>query len=160
MKYCCVTVRSPSNPHQAGGVEEGGDTIPFAALVELLPKYNLVLNESGIIARGNQGSVAPGNLSRGPRREPFSLCQRTLSSVRHCLRSYWPRALWTAVYLMLNVGLFVVGVTTTKKSGWRRWGYGMGPVLSMNCVLVLLPTLKSLVHNMRSSSWMSRVGQK
>lgn len=41
---------------------------------------------------------------------------------------------------------------------WNMWAYGTGPVLSMNCVLILLPTLSSLVHAMRNSKWMNKVG--
>ena len=60
--------------------------------------------------------------------------------------------------MALNVALLVGTVAAADGMGWERWSFGTGPVLSLNCVLVLMPTLKSLVHNMRSSAWMEKVG--
>ena len=68
---------------------------------------------------------------------------------------------WLLLYVALNLLLFAIGVGVYSrdegKEGWRLWAFGTGPVLSMNCVLILLPTLASLVHAMRGSVWMNKV---
>ncbi len=70
--------------------------------------------------------------------------------------------MWFFLYVALNLVLFAVGVGVYStrddlKDTWSMWAYGTGPVLSMNCILLLLPTLSSLINVMRNSTWMNRV---
>lgn len=70
--------------------------------------------------------------------------------------------LWILLYVVLNLLIFAIGVGVYSRredleNSWRLWSFGTGPVLSMNCVLILLPTLSSLLHAMKNSCWMSSV---
>eukprot|EP00731_Ephydatia_muelleri_P027893 Em0019g766a len=55
-----------------------------------------------------------------------------------------------------NAALVMGGMLSNGRSGWERWAYGTGPVLSMSCVLVLLPTMSSLIQAMSSAQWMAK----
>ena len=150
------------------------DALPFTSLIPLLPKHGLDLLESGFVARGNRAiahgnraitrsnSVVVRNVPRSDRagrtRGCVAVCRRPAGYLWYKLGGFWQCLIWACVYVVLNVALLVVTVAATDRMGWERWSFGTGPVLSLNCVLVLLPTLKSLVHNMRSSSWMEKVG--
>jgi len=66
---------------------------------------------------------------------------------------------WILLYMFLNVFALVVGVLLDNNHGLARFAHGAGPVLSMNCVFVLLPTLSSVIVALRSSIWMNKVTQ-
>ena len=118
------------------------------SLIQLLSKHRLYISESGLIARYGKTKGAQGNLSGW---------KRLVDRVKQGVMVHWTSLVWFLAYLLLNILLLMVGVLATNRDGWEKWAYGTGPVLSMNCVLVLLPTLSSVVHCMRNSTWMNKV---
>ena len=70
--------------------------------------------------------------------------------------------LWFLIYVGLNLILFAAGVgvystDSAIRNTWSMWAYGAGPVLSMNTVLVLLPTLLGMINAMKGIRWMNIV---
>lgn len=132
---------------QAGDPEDTG-AITFVSLIQLLSKHQLYISESGLIARygKTKGSDARNrNLTFADRLQDF-------------LSNHATFILWFLVYLALNLVLFAAGVgtysmDTTIRHTWKMWAYGTGPALSMNTVLVLLPTLLGMIHAMRGTRW-------
>lgn len=136
---------------QAGDPDDTG-AISFVGLIQLLSKHQLYISESGLIARYGKtkgSSNSSRHISVADKLQQFLYNNTTLF-------------IWFLLYLALNLILFTAGVgvySSNKaiKNTWTMWAYGTGPVLSMNIVLVLLPTLMSLIHAMRSSQWMNVV---
>ncbi len=146
------------------GDPEGSGAISFVSLIQLLSKNRLYISESGLIARygKTKGSVGRERGVRGGSRDSGVNCGKAkLETIMDKLRQFYhtqrSSIFWFMGYLLLNIFLLVVGVLVTDRGGWARWAYGMGPVLSMNCVLVLLPTLTSVFDAMRASKWMNLV---
>jgi len=145
-------------PHQMeqmiDGIMKAGDpdevgVVSFVSLIQLLSKHRLYISESGLIARYGKTKGAEGS-RLNPR-------QLLLDHVQQFMLTHIPSLAWFTAYILLNLLLFVVGLTVTEREGWNRWAYGCGPVLSMNCVLVLLPTLSSVILNMKNSPLMAKV---
>lgn len=126
--------------------------ISFVNLIQLLSEHQLYISESGLIARyGKTKGVQGGNLNRS---------QRVAVGIKNFFNRNFSCMIWALLYIALNVIMFGIGVGAaagTDRSGWKLLAFGAGPVLSMNCVLVLLPTLSSLIHAMRSSTVMNKV---
>ena len=133
---------------KAGDPDETGQ-IPFVNLIELLAKHRLYISESGLIA-------SYGN-TKGSERRNLSFRQKLSNKLQQFFFTEFSSLAWVLVYLLLNGLLLLIGVLATDRQGWKRWAYGSGPVLSLNCVLVVLPTLSSLLHGMRNSAWMNKV---
>lgn len=138
--------------YQAGD-PDGTGAVTFVGLIQLLSKHQLYISESGHIARygktkGSETSRRRGNVS-------------VLERVRQFLYNNINLLIWFLLYLALNLILFASGVgaysSKNMNQSWTFWAYGTGPVLSMNSVLILLPTLVSLIHAMRGSRWMNAV---
>ena len=53
--------------------------------------------------------------------------------------------------------MFGAGVALSSGNGLQRVAYGIGPVLSMSTVLVLLPSLSSIIIALRENEWMNKV---
>ena len=134
------------------GDPNGSGVISFVNLIQLLSEHQLYISESGLIARyGKTKGVQGGNLSRS---------QRATLKIKDFFTNNAPCAIWFALYFVLNVIMLAIGVGAADLAGRRGWNlvaFGAGPVLSMNCVLVLLPTLSSLIHAMRNSTMMNKV---
>ena len=121
----------------------------FVSLIQLLSKNQLYISESGLIARYGKtkgAEVHTRNLSFSDKLQDF------LSSQAIFL-------VWLLVYLGLNLVVFAAGVgaysqNRSIRDTWKMWAYGTGPVLSMNTVLILLPTLMGLINAMRGVPWM------
>ncbi len=123
--------------------------MPFVSLIKLLSKHQLYISESGNIARyGKTKGTQGGDSSRR---------ERVSSSIKEFFVNSAGSLFWLLIYVLLNVFVFVVGVVSTNRLGVEKFAYGAGPVLSMNTVIVLLPTLSSVVTAMRSSVWMNKV---
>lgn len=126
--------------------------ISFVNLIQLLSEHQLYISESGLIARyGKTKGIQGGNLSRS---------QRITHKIKDFFINNISCVIWFALYFVLNVIMLAIGVGAADLAGRRGWNlvaFGAGPVLSMNCVLVLLPTLSSLIHAMRSSTIMNKV---
>ena len=118
-------------------------------LIKLLSKHQLYISESGNIARYGKTKGAQGGDVTGT--------ERAASRMKEFFIQSSSSLLWLLIYLLLNLVLFALGVASSEGSGMRRVAYGAGPVLSCNCVIVLLPTLSSVVTAMRGSVWMSKV---
>ena len=136
------------------GDPNGSGVISFVNLIQLLSEHQLYISESGLIARyGKTKGVQGGNLSRS---------QRATHKIKDFFVNNTSSTIWFALYFALNVIILAVGVGAADLAGRRGWNlvaFGAGPVLSMNCVLVLLPTLSSLIHAMRCSTVMNKVCQ-
>lgn len=136
---------------QAGDPDDTG-AITFVSLIQLLSKHQLYISESGLIARYGK--------TKGSDTQTRNL---TFSDkLQNFLSEHATFTLWFLVYLALNLVIFAAGVgsysTNVKyRDTWRMWAYGTGPVLSMNTVLVLLPTLFGMIHSMRGTRWMNIV---
>lgn len=122
------------------------------SLIQLLSKHQLYISESGLIARYGKTK----GLETQARNLTFS------DKLQNFLSEHATFSLWFLIYLALNLVLFAAGVgsysTDMKyRDTWRMWAYGTGPVLSMNTVLVLLPTLFGLIQSMKSTRWMNIV---
>jgi len=134
---------------KAGDPEDTG-AITFVSLIQLLSKNQLYISESGLIARyGKTKGVEVHNVRNLSFSDKF---QDFLSRQAIFL-------VWLLVYLGLNLLIFAAGVGAYSqdrsiRDTWRMWAYGTGPVLSMNTVLVLLPTLMGLVNAMKGVPWM------
>lgn len=162
--YCIFAIIIPIHPPtipQAGDPDDTG-SISFIGLIQLLSKHQLYISESGLIARyGKTKSSSDG----GP--TPQHHHQRHSVPLGARLQEFLHRNMYTLIWIMLyvalNLLLFAVGVGVYSRredfeGSWRLWAFGTGPVLSMNCVLILLPTLSSFIHAMRNSCWMNKVG--
>ena len=142
---------------QAGDPNDTG-SITFIGLIQLLSKHQLYISESGLIARyGKTKSSTDGPTTQNQRRSPLA------SRLQEFLHRNMYTFIWIMLYIALNLLLFAVGVGVYSRRDdldgtWSLWAFGTGPVLSMNCVFILLPTLSSLVHAMRNSCWMNKVG--
>lgn len=134
------------------GDPSGSGVISFVNLVQLLSEHQLYISESGLIARyGKSKGVQGGNLSRS---------QRAAIKIKDFFVKSASCIVWVLLYVLLNAVVFSIGIGAAARGGsggWNLLAFGAGPVLSMNCVLVLLPTLNSLIHAMRNSSFMNRV---
>ena len=146
--FCCLRLQWYVPVPQAGDPDELG-VVSFVNLIQLLSKHRLYISESGLIARYGKTKGAEGS-RLNPR-------QLLLDHVQQFVLTHIPSLAWFTAYILLNLLLFVVGLTMTEREGWKRWAYGCGPVLSMNCVLVLLPTLSSVILNMKNSPLMAKV---
>lgn len=127
----------------------------FVGLIQLLSQHQLYISESGLIARYGKTKAAENSSSQNQRHR-----QSRMNTVQHFLHRHMYSLIWLLLYVVLNLVLFAAGVgahSRTDVTGLRLWARGTGPVLSMNCVLLLLPTLSSLVHAMRNSYWMNIV---
>lgn len=124
--------------------------LKFVDLIDLLAKHRLYISDSGLIAKygKTKGTEVTLNSKRGTGAKIVEFFTSRLTSLS-----------WFGLFLILNIVLFVAGVFSNERSGWNQWAYGTGPALSMNCVLVLLPTLHSFVHLMRANSWLNKVRQ-
>lgn len=141
---------------QAGDPDDTG-SISFIGLIQLLSKHQLYISESGLIARYGKTKSSSEGATQSQRRSPLA------TRLREFLYRNMYAILWIMLYVALNLFIFAVGVGAySRKEGlggtWRLWAFGTGPVLSMNCVLILLPTLSSLIHAMRNSCWINKVG--
>lgn len=134
---------------KAGDADES-EVIKFVDLIDLLAKNRLYISDSGLIAK--YGKTKATDVSR-----PSQKCCSRLSFF---LLSNLSTLAWVSVYFLLSVVLVLVGVFTTEKGGWGKWAYGTGPVLSFNCVVVVLPLLRSLIHAMKGSSWLNKVSMR
>lgn len=145
------TLFNLSHPLQAGD-PSGSGVVSFVNLVQLLSEHQLYVSESGLIARyGKTKGVQGGNLG---------CSQRATQSIKNFFAKNTCCMIWVLLYILLNVVMFCIGIgaaVNAGRSGWNLLAFGAGPVLSMNCVLVLLPTLSSLIHAMRNSSMMNKV---
>lgn len=153
------------NPHDMDqmidGIMKAGDpedtgAISFVGLIQLISKHQLYISESGLIARYGKTKSAAESSTTQNRGRHFR--QDTKEFVYGSMNSL----VWILLYVALNLLLFAIGVGVYSrreelKDSWRLWAFGTGPVLSMNCVLILLPTLSSLVHAMRGSIWMAKL---
>ena len=126
--------------------------ISFVNLVQLLSEHQLYISESGLIARyGKTKGVQGGNLSGS---------QRAAQKVTNFFFKNSSCMIWVVLYFVLNMIMLTIGIGAADRAGKRGWNlvaFGAGPALSMNSVLVLLPTLSSLIHAMRSSTMMNKV---
>ena len=129
--------------------------VSFVNLIRLLSKHQLYISESGLIAR--YGKTKGQETTRNQNR--LQLIQENIEQF------FYGNAfslLWILLYICLNLLIFSIGVAVYHndkyESTWALFAFGCGPVLSMNCVLILLPTLSSLIHAMRNSIWMTKVG--
>lgn len=142
-------------PVQAGDPEDTG-AISFVGLIQLLSKHQLYISESGLIARyGKTKSASESNPTQNRSQQASIKIQQFFYRNMNCL-------MWVLLYFALNLVLFAIGVGVYSRrddleNTWRLWAFGTGPVLSMNCVLILLPTLSSLIHAMNNSCWMGSV---
>ena len=131
------------------GDPDGDGAIPFVNLIQLLSQHQLYISESGLIARyGKTKGAQGGNLTR---------MQRHAKRTKEFFSKNMAALLCFSVYVLLNVFLAVVGVLATSHEGWQRFAYGTGPVLSMNCILILFPSLTSFIYAMRNSYWLNKV---
>ena len=134
------------------GDPTGTGVVSFVNLVQLLSEHQLYISESGLIARyGKTKGVQGGNLTRS---------QRAAQSIKDFFINKFSSMIWFLLYFLLNVVMLSIGIGaaySTGRKGWNLLAFGAGPVLSMNCVLVLLPVLSSLIHAMRNSSMMNKV---
>lgn len=129
------------------------------ALIQLLSKHQLYISESGLIARYGKTKASSESSSAQNRRTQLP------SKMKEFLYKNMNSLVWLLLYVALNLVLFAIGVGVYSRredlsGSWRLWAFGTGPVLSMNCVLILLPTLSSLLHAMSNSCWMSSVSWK
>lgn len=132
---------------KAADADESG-IIKFVDLIGLLVKHGLYISDSGFIAKYGKSKTSEKN-NTAPEKCGSSVANFFLSqSVTIC---------WGLVYVIVNILLVIMGVLSTPKTAWSKWAYGTGPVLSFNCVLILLPMLKSLIHNMRGSLFFNKV---
>ena len=131
------------------GDPDGDGVISYVNLIQLLSKHRLYISESGLIARYGKTKGTEGDRLNPQQRLPHHILQFCFTNV--------PSLAWFTIYVILNLLLLLIGILVTDKQGWKQWAYGSGPVLSMNCVLVLLPTLSSLLQNMKNSRLMSTV---
>ena len=135
------------------GIMKAGDpgntgVVTFMNLLPLLYQHRLYISESGLIVR----------YGKTKRNQGGTTChQRTVSRIKNFFHLNASLLLWFAVYLVANAALVTGGVLSNEKLGWGRWAYGTGPVLSMSCVLVLLPTMTSLIQAMSSAQWMTKL---
>ncbi len=135
-------------PLQEGDPQSTG-VISFVNLIKLLSKHQLYISESGNIARyGKTKGTQGGDLTRG---------ERVVRGATELFLGSASTLVWLAVYLLLNAFVFGVGIALSSGDGVRRIAYGVGPVLSMSTVLVLLPTLLSVITALRGSEWMNKV---
>lgn len=130
------------------GESSNSQRLPFMNLIKLLSKHRLYISESGLIARYGKTKGAQGSANRW---------QNGSDRLKQFVSINLSSVAWFLVYLLLNLVLLMIGVLATDREGWGRWAYGTGPALSMNCVLVLLPTLSSVICAMRNSVWMNKV---
>eukprot|EP00731_Ephydatia_muelleri_P027882 Em0019g755a len=135
------------------GIMKAGDpgntgVVTFMNLLPLLYQHRLYISESGLIVRYGKTKSNRGGTTRH---------QRTLSQVKNFFHLNASFLLWFGVYLAANAALVMGGMLSNGRSGWERWAYGTGPVLSMSCVLVLLPTMSSLIQAMSSAQWMAKL---
>ena len=145
-------MRSKSHCLLQAGDPTGSGVITFTNLIKLLSKHRLYISESGLIARYWKTKETEQR-SMSNRRE------RLVDATKHFIYTQLSSISWFLVYLALNILLMLIGVLATDNEGWKQWAYGTGPVLSMNCILVLLPTLGSLIQAMRNSKLMNSVCQ-
>ena len=129
------------------------------ALIQLLSKHQLYISESGLIARYGKTKTSSESSSAQTHRT------RLLPRMKEFLHKNMSCLGWFLFYVVVNLVLFAAGVGVYSEredlsDSWRLWAFGTGPVLSMNCVLILLPTLSSLLHAMSNSRWMSSVSWK
>ena len=122
--------------------------IKFVDLIDLLSKHRLYISDSGLIAKYGKTKGAGSAMS---------VKEKVCMKVSEVVSNHLPTIVWTSAYVMLNLVLLLVGMLTTDKTGWGRFAYGTGPALSMNCVLVLLPMLHSMIHAMRGNLWLNKV---
>ena len=135
---------------KAGDAEES-EVIKFADLIDLLAKHRLFISDSGLIAKYGK-TKATADVNMKPR-------QRCCNKFTDFFLSNLSTLGWMSIYFILSVILVIAGVFTNDKKDWGMWSYGTGPVLSFNCVLVVLPMLRSFIHAMKNSSWLNKVNE-
>ena len=57
------------------------------------------------------------------------------------------------------MGLFLGGMLSTDSEGWSQWAFGTGPILSFNCVFLLLPVMKGLINMMKGNIFLAKVSR-
>lgn len=132
---------------KAADKDETG-VIKFVDLIDLLAKHQLYISDSGLIAKYGKAKASESNLR--PR-------ERCCNKVFTFLFTHIITLSWILAYISLNIILLIIGVLTEERKGWSKFSYGTGPVLSMNCVLILLPMMYSLIHIFRGSSFLTKV---
>ncbi len=122
--------------------------ITFTELIDLLAKNRLYISDSGVIAKYGK-SKTEGNLSFGQQMfsKFASFFTRNLSSI-----------VWFGIYLVVSVLILLGMVLSSEREGWQRFAYGVtGPLLSFNCVLILLVSLKGFAYSLRGNVFIVRV---
>jgi hypothetical protein len=124
------------------------------ALIQLLSKHKLYISESGLIAR--YGKTKERTTSTQTRWQQF------VAGTKEFFHKNFKNLVWLLLYMVLNLAVFSIGVGVYSRrdsltNTWRLWALGTGLTLSMNCVLILLPVLSSLIHAMSNSQWLSKV---
>lgn len=124
--------------------------IKFVDLIDLLSKHRLYISDSGLIAKyGKTKAGAEASMKS---------CEKFTTRVADIFSNHLPAITWTGVYVVLNFMMLLIGMlTASDQTGWARAAFGTGPVLSMNCVLVLLPVLYSMINAMRGNMWLNKV---
>lgn len=142
--------------HSKAGDPEDTGAISFVGLIQLLSKHQLYISESGLIARYGKTKSSTANSDSSYSRNNW---QQKATNLKQFLYNSVQNVVWLLLYVALNLLLFAIGVGaySRNKESWRLWAFGTGPVLSMNCILILLPTLVSFIHAMKNSCWMNKV---
>lgn len=110
----------------------------------MLAKHRLYISDSGVIAKYGK-SRAEGNLSTIQQMygKIASFCVKNLATI-----------FWSCLYMILSFVLLLAGFLTHYKDeeGWGLVANGFGPLLSFNCVLVLLlMSLKGITNSLKGS---------
>lgn len=132
---------------KAADADETG-VIKFVDLIDLLVKHRLYISDSGFIAKYGKSKTSARNITAP---------KKCGSSLANFISSRAVAISWGLVYLIASILLMLIGVISTPNNGWGQWAYGTGPVLSFNCVLVIIPMMRSLIHNMRGSTFLNKV---
>lgn len=122
--------------------------IKFVDLIDLLAKHRLYISDSGLIAKYGKSQATQSNLTWK---------QSAWSKIASFFSTFGAAMFWFAMYFVLNVVLVLAGVLANDREGVAKWAYGLGPVLSLNCVLLLLPTLTGFKHILNGNSLFKRV---
>ena len=122
--------------------------ITFTELIDLLAKNKLYISDSGVIAKYGK-SKTEGNLSFGQQmfNKFASFFTRNISSI-----------VWFGIYLVVSVMILLGAVLSSGREGWQSFAYdGTGSLLSFNCVLILLMSLKGFAYSLRGNVFIVRV---
>ena len=131
---------------QAADPDECG-VVRFAELIDLLAKHRLYISDSGIIAKYGK-SKAEGNLN---------LNEKIFSEIGSFFSTNVSSISWIGLYLLISIAMILGGILVSEKDGWQRFAYGTGPLLSFNCILVLLTSLKGIIYVSKGNSFLVKV---